>query len=301
LEFHEVGFLSGFVDYEIGGGSGRRRNGCETEIAEACAAAMMASGSDSRVTTPSETAVEPVQAGGEMDCGKRWIFQALRQSVIRSPEKFGFPGQSTRAPKLALGTLLPSKFAAEKCVSCTPAMATRVPATVSFAGLRVGACGGLFAPRMHLRFSDQELVTLVEMVSLAANIAEWNEKETADQKVAAYEAFASKILEKAQHSGLADLIEFDEERQRFRIRPEAEEQMFHHECYDEFRNESFWDELALRLSDRDLIRSIGQKAWDALTEDQRRERTGAWEKRYWEEFSRHGVDRVHVIAPPGEG
>jgi len=154
---------------------------------------------------------------------------------------------------------------------------------------------------MHLRFSDQELALLVEMVSLAATIAEWNEKESADQKVADYEAFASKILEKASHSGLADWIEFDEERQRFRIRPEVEERLFHHECYDEFRNESFWDELAVRLADRDLIRSIGQKAWDGLTEEQRRARTGAWEKRYWEEFAKHGVDRVHVISPPGEG
>ena len=167
--------------------------------------------------------------------------------------------------------------------------------------MRAGPGGGWIDARMHLRFSDQELALLIEMVSLAATVAEWNEKESADQKVAAYDEFASRILEKARHSGLADLIEFDEERQRFRIRPEVEEGMFHHECYDEFRNESFWDELALRLADRDLIRSIGQAAWDALTEDQRRSRTAAWEKRYWEEFSRHGVDRVHVIAPPGEG
>ncbi|RYD33485.1 MAG: hypothetical protein EOP85_20745, partial [Verrucomicrobiaceae bacterium] len=71
---------------------------------------------------------------------------------------------------------------------------------------------------MHLRLSDQELATLVEMVSLAANVASWNQKETANDQVAAFESLESKILEKAGHSGLGDWIEFDEESQRFRVK-----------------------------------------------------------------------------------
>ena len=96
-------------------------------------------------------------------------------------------------------------------------------------------------------------------------------------------------------------IEFDEENQRFRVKPEVEEGLFYHECYDEFRNESFWEELAVRLADRDLVRAIGMQTWEKLTEEERRARTGAWEKRYWEEFSKHGVEHVVVIAPQGEG
>ncbi|NJM38527.1 MAG: hypothetical protein HC845_12075 [Akkermansiaceae bacterium] len=115
---------------------------------------------------------------------------------------------------------------------------------------------------MHLRLSDQELATLVEMVSLAANVASWNQKETASDQVSAFEDLESKILEKAGHSGLADWVEFDEESQRFRVREEMEERLFYHECYEEFRNESFWDELAVRLSDRDLTRQIGFAEWE---------------------------------------
>jgi hypothetical protein len=59
--------------------------------------------------------------------------------------------------------------------------------------------------------------------------------------------------------------------------------------------------LAVRLADRDLARAIGFKAWENLTEEERRARTAAWEKRYWEEFSKHGIERVHVVTPPGEG
>lgn len=154
---------------------------------------------------------------------------------------------------------------------------------------------------MHMRLSDQELATLVEMVSLAVNVASWNQKNSAGDRVAAFEDLESKILEKAGHSGLAGWIEFDEESRRFRVRQEVEERLFYHECYDEFRNESFWDELAVRLADRDLVRAIGFDAWEKLTEEERRALTDAWEKRYWEEFTKHGVDRVVVVTPPGEG
>jgi hypothetical protein len=154
---------------------------------------------------------------------------------------------------------------------------------------------------MHLRFSDQELATLVEMVSLAALVASWNQKESADGPLAAYEALEHKILERAGHAGLGDWIEFDEEKQRLRLKEAVEDGLFCHECYDEFRNESFWDELAVRMADRDLARAIGLQAWENLTEDQRRERTAAWEKRYWEEFSKRGIDRLVVMTPPGEG
>jgi len=170
---------------------------------------------------------------------------------------------------------------------------------------RLEACGPgrtvVSSARMHLRLSDQELATLVEMVSLAANVASWNQKESADDKVSEFEMLESKILEKAGHSGLGDWIEFDEESQRFRVKQEVEDRLFYHECYDEFRNESFWDEMAVRLADRDLARAIGIRQWEKLSEEERRARTATWEKRYWDEFAKHGIERVHVVAPHLEG
>ncbi len=167
------------------------------------------------------------------------------------------------------------------------------------------ACGrgGAVFPcgRMHIRFTEQELATLVEMLSLAANVASWNQKESADAKLSEYETFESKMLEKAAHSGLGAMIEFDQETQRFRVKKEVEEKLFYHECYEEFRNESFWDELTVRLADRDLAKSIGVTAWEAMSEEERRAKTVSSEKRYWEEFSKNGIERVLVMTPPDEG
>ena len=154
---------------------------------------------------------------------------------------------------------------------------------------------------MHLRLTEQELATLLEMVSLAANVASWNQKPGAQERLAVFEDLEDKILEKARHGGFGNVIEYSEEKQGYVLTPEFQDGSFFQECYDEFRNESFWEELAIRLADRDLVRAIGMPAWEKLTEDERRSRTAAWEKRYWEEFSKHGVDHIVVVTPPGAG
>lgn len=154
---------------------------------------------------------------------------------------------------------------------------------------------------MHLRFTEQELATLVEMVCLAANVSSWNQKPGADEGVSAYEDLENKVLEKAKHAGLGEVIEFDEEKQQHRVTAEFQDRAFFQECYDEFRNESFWEELVIRLSDRDLARRIGLATWQKLTEEERRARTQDLEKRYWEEFTKNGIDRLAVIFPPPEG
>ncbi len=154
---------------------------------------------------------------------------------------------------------------------------------------------------MHLRFTDQELATLVEMVSLAANVASWNRKPGAEGGIGDFERIENKILEKARQAGMAGAIEFDEQRQLLQVTEEFQQESFFQECYDELRNESFWEELVIRLADRDLMRRIGREAWEALDEEQRRERTEDIEKRYWEEFTARGIDRVAVIFPRGDG
>jgi hypothetical protein len=154
---------------------------------------------------------------------------------------------------------------------------------------------------MHLRLTEQELATLIEMVSLAANVASWNQKPDADPKLSAYETVEQKLLEKGRLAGLGEIIEWDEERQRLAVSADYQEQSFFQECYDEFRNESFWEELVIRLADKALVRRIGRRAWERLTEEQRREKTAGIEKSLWHEFGERGVNHLAVIHPPGEG
>ena len=154
---------------------------------------------------------------------------------------------------------------------------------------------------MHLRFTEEELTTLVEMVSLAAEVASLNRKPGSEGSFRVYEEFESTLLEKARLKGLAEIIEFDEETQRHRVSTDYLTKSFVQECLDEMRNEIFWEEITLRLAERDIIRKIGLPAWNQLDEASRRARTEPIERRYWEEFTKKGIDNLHVIARFGAG
>ena len=154
---------------------------------------------------------------------------------------------------------------------------------------------------MHLRLTEQELATLLEMISLAAEVASLNRKPGSEPKFQRYEEFENTLLEKAKLKGFNDIIVFDEQAQRHRISTDYLTKSFVQECLDEMRNEIFWEELTLRLAERDVIRQIGLPAWSALNEEQRRTKTEPIERRYWEEFTARGIDNLHVVARFGAG
>ena len=149
---------------------------------------------------------------------------------------------------------------------------------------------------MHLRFTEEELGVLIDMVSLAAEVGSLNRRPGAKEKYARFEELENTILEKVTHLGFGDIIEFDETQQRYRVTTDYLTKSFVQESLDEMRNEIFWEELTLRLAERDVIRKIGLSAWNSLDEESRRARTEPIEKSYWEEFTKRGIDTLHLIA-----
>lgn len=151
-------------------------------------------------------------------------------------------------------------------------------------------------PAMHLRFTEEELGVLIDMVSLAAEVASLNRRPGAEKKYARFEELESTLLEKLTHLGFGNLIEFDEEHQRHRLTTEYLTKSFVQESLDEMRNEIFWEEITLRMAERDVIRKIGLPAWNGLDEDARRAHTEPVEKSYWSEFTKRGIEKLHLIA-----
>jgi hypothetical protein len=58
----------------------------------------------------------------------------------------------------------------------------------------------------------------------------------------------------------------------------------------------FWDELALRFAERELRKELGDVAWGALPEKERRRRVNDLAKRYDKEFDKHGIDRLRLSS-----
>jgi hypothetical protein len=73
---------------------------------------------------------------------------------------------------------------------------------------------------------------------------------------------------------------------------------------DEFVDHSFWDELIIRLAERDAARQAGgYENLRALGDEERYAIEEPLEETYSEEFTRHGLDNVAIVerfGPDGE-
>lgn len=154
---------------------------------------------------------------------------------------------------------------------------------------------------MHLRFTDEELVTLSEMLTLACWATFWNHRPGSDEGVARFDDMLEKILTRLQHNGQGEMVELDPERQRLRLRKDQEDKTFHAQCYDDMRGEVFWEELVARMAERELSKKHGVGYMESLSDEERKGLAEPITKRYWEEFSKNGIRNLHVVARMGEG
>jgi len=154
---------------------------------------------------------------------------------------------------------------------------------------------------MHLRFTDDELSTLSEMLTLACWATFWNHKPGADEGVARFDDMLEKILSRMQHHGLGGEVENDPERQRLRLRKDKEESSFYAQCYDEMRSETCWEVLVVRMTDRELNKRHGKAVLEAMSEAERKVLAEPISKRYWQEFTSQGLDNLHVVSRQNAG
>lgn len=151
---------------------------------------------------------------------------------------------------------------------------------------------------MHLRFTEEELATLVEMVSLAAEVANMAPEETQTATdLARFESVENKVLESAKHAGMAEWIELDQQRGKNRVTEKFQSEAYFQRCIEEFRNANFWEELMIRLAERDIIKEIGEAAYLKMDEKARRKKSEPLEKRYWAKFRKRGIMPLHWIEP----
>jgi hypothetical protein len=148
---------------------------------------------------------------------------------------------------------------------------------------------------MPFRLSDGSYATLVEMVSLATEMAALHPSDTGQAGYARFEGIENKVLEAAKSTGLAGIVEFDMECGKHRVTEKFQDNAYFQECFHEVRNTVFWEELMIRLAERDLIQEIGPAAHEALDEEERRQKAVPLEKRYWEKFQKDGTDLIFWI------
>ena len=87
----------------------------------------------------------------------------------------------------------------------------------------------------------------------------------------------------------------------FRLSKKKEEKSFYAQCYDEMRNETFWEEIVARMTERELVAKYGDRHLNSLSDEERKKISEPVSKKYWEEFSRNGIANLHVVARREQG
>jgi hypothetical protein len=115
-------------------------------------------------------------------------------------------------------------------------------------------------------------------------------------------ALEQKVLALAEKFGCGELTEYDPAEKRWWVTREFDETSDALEFLNDFENDNFWEQLADRLVERDLMRQLGERAYKRLDPEELEERGEPYRTLYGEEFLTHGVERLEILAAqPGTG
>ncbi len=146
---------------------------------------------------------------------------------------------------------------------------------------------------MKINFTNKEYELLVSMVSIADWILHSNKVGGHDKD---YTALQQKILSHAKDFGREDVVQFNKEHNEYFVTSDFEQSDRMLGAVDEFVEDIFWQELADRLTMRDLFMRFGEETVRNMTLEEKVHHHTERENQYLDEFDEHGLDRIAILS-----
>ncbi|HRZ87773.1 MAG TPA: hypothetical protein P5287_08150 [bacterium] len=139
-------------------------------------------------------------------------------------------------------------------------------------------------------FTKEQYENLIKL----AYLGEWMINSVRiDDTETAFDELLGHVLSHAKGMGHDRYVEYDKQLEKYFPSEKLEEEL--HDYIEDYNNETFWDELAGRLAERDLVKEYGMEKVERMSFDERTEAEHPLIDKYYDEFERNGVDRI-VIA-----
>ncbi|SJM94395.1 hypothetical protein [Crenothrix polyspora] len=151
---------------------------------------------------------------------------------------------------------------------------------------------------MKINFTKKEYRSLLEAMQIADWVLHAHDNTESRSDTKAFGELFHKLLALANQIGCEDLVELEEEDNKYYPTVELESAV--EEFIQEFENNTFWDELISRLSERDVLKKA--KVTD-VTDIKKTERFAALaesEEKWANEISSFGLDRICVDETVGK-
>ena len=145
---------------------------------------------------------------------------------------------------------------------------------------------------MALDLTKSELEKLLELAALG----EWlmNAHRPDCERTPSHDAALQKLFAHAEEEGLGYLVATDEHTGDLKPSEALMARLALAGYVADYDDCVFWDELAIRLAERDLRAEIGEALFNAMPPLVRQERVDAMAQVYDREFDDHGLDRVRL-------
>ena len=142
---------------------------------------------------------------------------------------------------------------------------------------------------INIVFSKEELGLLLKLLYSGSFVIE-AENEEKDKNI---NSIIQKVLFSAKINKAYRGIEFNQETNEYELSEKADEAL--NEEFDEFVEETFWEELLFRLGQRDIIKDIGEKEYRKMSEEELEEKHEEAEDKYRNEFDKNGIKNLEIV------
>lgn len=142
---------------------------------------------------------------------------------------------------------------------------------------------------MKINITKKEYRLLLDILY----ISDWIMHSREVHSRSAHHALRKKFLSYYKEMEAEDAIEYATEDDEYYESRVYEEDM-HHQFIDPYDEEVFWEALADRLAERDLIKTLGLESFRSLDGMDRAMKLSKVAEQYENEFEQHGLEHIAV-------
>lgn len=155
--------------------------------------------------------------------------------------------------------------------------------------------------KVNIELTEEEMRNLAEMSAAVLALLGQVMQDMPSVKTNAWQRLCVDLLKAARGvPSIAPDMEMNPDCGYWYFRRNYVDEAYFSDLLDEYRDSVFWEELVLRAAQQSLEETMGRSAVEAMSEEERRQRSSSMEKALWNEVTRHGIERMIFLLPSNE-
>jgi hypothetical protein len=144
--------------------------------------------------------------------------------------------------------------------------------------------------KIEMSFTKDELRLLIRLLYTGYYVCDRDDDSDAKRK--AMESLVDRFLQTALAYQAMDGIEYEAKHDRHFLDADHEDALL--EDYNEFIEETFWDELIFRLGRRDFVDAVGEARFVKMEDLERITEEEKYVEKYRKEIDENGIQRIGI-------